>query len=65
MKAKDFVLLHYPNAKLVTIFKAQGFYYIILNNRSSEYFAKSNTESNAWVNAKKRIIAELNPKQPA
>lgn len=62
MTAQEFVKSHYPNARIESqvegmIKGLQTRYYLIRVNKGSMYFASGNSKSNAWVNAKKRILS--------
>lgn len=58
MTAKEFVKSKMPNAKAER-YKTNGneTYWLIRDGKNYMYFCEGNTESNAWVNAKKKIIA--------
>lgn len=61
MTAKDFVKQHYPNAKAES-HKPNGFaprYWLIRDGRSVMYMAEGETQSKAWVNAKKYVMNKL------
>lgn len=66
MTAKEFVKTHYPKAvserQVSGMIKGlQTVYYLIrIDRKSNGYFASGNSESNAWVNAKKKIIEKIN-----
>ena len=60
MTAKEYVKQHYPNAKSERqvsgrIKGMQRIYWLIRDGNQTMYLAEGKTESNAWVNAKKRI----------
>lgn len=64
MTAKEFVKEKYPNARSEKQIRGrvkglQEVYYLIRDGRSTGYLSSGNSESNAWVNAKKRILDEL------
>ena len=60
MTAKEFVKEKYPNARSEKQSKnTKEVYYLIRDGRNTMYMASGNSESNAWVNAKKRILDEL------
>lgn len=61
MTAKQFVRNMYPTARAEkqTTGKTKGFtrtYWLIRMAGATMYFSEGTSESNAWVNAKKRII---------
>ena len=61
MTAKEFVKDKMPNAiaerhKKGMIKELQEVYYLIRERGQTMYVAEGNTESNAWVNAKKFLI---------
>lgn len=61
MTAKEFVKQHMPNARAERHVQGRirGMgkpYWLIRNGRETMYFAEGKSESNAWVNAKQRII---------
>lgn len=59
MKAKDFVKQKMPLAKAERqTTRGKDQYWLIRNGRETMYFASGNSESNAWVNAKQRIIEQ-------
>ena len=63
MKAKDFVLQHYPTAKAERHLsgRIKGFrkpYYLIRIAGDVNYLSEGTSESNAWVNAKKWIMGK-------
>lgn len=60
MTAKEFVLQHYPTARAERqvsgrIKGMKTVYYLIRVRGESMYLAEGKTESNAWVNTKKKI----------
>lgn len=60
MTAKEFVKARYPKAKAERqvegrIKGLQKTYWLIRDGNNYMYMASGNTESNAWVNAKKKI----------
>jgi len=67
MKAKDFVLKKYPDAKCTTemlmgIFKRKRWFYIIGNTNGLGVMLgmSDKSESNAWVVAKQWILEDAN-----
>lgn len=65
MTAKEFVKNKMPNARAERHVKGmiKGFqevYWLIRNGRETMYFADGKSESNAWVNAKKKILEKEN-----
>lgn len=63
MTAKEFVKEKFPKAQAERqvqgrIKGLQEVYYLIRNGRETMYIASGNSESNAWVNAKKKILAQ-------
>lgn len=61
MTAKEFVKEKFPKARAERhvqgrIIGLQKTYWLIRNGRETMYMSSGNTESNAWVNAKKMII---------
>lgn len=61
MTAKEFVKERMPNAKVewYYAFNIKGFrekYWLIRDGNSYMYFAQGDSESNAWVNAKQKLI---------
>ncbi len=64
MTAKEFVKGKYPHAKAERhIEKKRGMskaYYLIRDGNQYMYMSSGKTESNAWVNAKKHILATEN-----
>lgn len=65
MTAKEFVKEKMPNAKAERhvsgrVKGMQSVYWLIRDGRDSMWFAEGTSESNAWVNAKKRIIERDN-----
>lgn len=61
MTAKEFVKSKMPNARAERHVRGmvkgmQGVYWLIRDGRQTMYFASGKSESNAWVEAKKRII---------
>lgn len=60
MTAKEFVKSHYPRAnKERHVGNDRKPYYLIRIGRESMWFASGDTESKAWVEAKKRIEVQL------
>lgn len=62
MTAKEFVKERFPDARAEKqvsgrIKGLQEIYYLIRNGRQTMYMASGKTESNAWVNAKKKILS--------
>ena len=58
MTAKEFVKSKYPNARSeshVTGFPRKR-YYLIRDGHAFMYMAEGDTESHAWMNAKKAIL---------
>lgn len=65
MTAKEFVKTKIPNARAERQVKGmikgmQEVYWLIRNGRETMYFADGKSESNAWVNAKKKILEKEN-----
>ena len=63
MTAKEYVKSKVPNAraekhKAGMIKGMQETYYLIRDGRNTMYMASGKTESNAWVNAKKFLLAK-------
>ena len=63
MKAKEYVKQRMPKARAERHRTGSGTsygetYWLIRDGRNYNYFSEGKTESNAWVNAKKRIIEE-------
>ena len=57
MKAKDFVKSRMPTARAERqTTRGKQSYWLIREGRETMWFADGNTESNAWMNAKKRIL---------
>lgn len=59
MTAKEYVKNHFPHARAERHVAGRiggTPYWLIRVDRNTMYFASGNSESNAWVNAKKRII---------
>jgi hypothetical protein len=61
MTAKEFVKSKYPKARAEKQITGGNTnfgeaYWLIRNGRESMYIASGKSESNAWVNAKKKII---------
>jgi hypothetical protein len=61
MTAKEFVKSKMPNARAERHVRGmikgmQEVYWLIRDGRQTMYFASGKSESNAWVEAKKRII---------
>ena len=61
MTAKEFVKSKIPNARAERHVRGkirgmQEVYWLIRDGRQTMYFASGKSESNAWVEAKKRII---------
>lgn len=59
MTAKEFVKSKMPNAKSERHVEGRVCgkpYWLIRNGREYMYFASGKTESNAWVNAKKKLL---------
>jgi len=60
MTAKQFVKNRLPKAKAERQVTNGGeVYWLIREGRNYFYLASGKTESNAWVNAKKHILAKL------
>ena len=63
MTAKEFVLKHRPNSVCEKRFgfalMAKYPYFIVREKPSDLPYADGNTESNAWMNAKKAVKLEL------
>lgn len=61
MTAKKFVRERMPNARAERqvsgmIKGMETVYWLIRDGRNTMYYAQGKTESNAWVNAKKKLI---------
>lgn len=61
MTAKEFVKSKMPNARAERHVRGmikgmQEVYWLIRDGRQTMYFASGKSESNAWVEAKKRIV---------
>lgn len=61
MTAKEFVKNKIPNARAERHVRGmikgmQEVYWLIRDGNNTMYFANGKSQSNAWVNAKKRII---------
>lgn len=59
MTAKEYVKSKMPNARAERHVEGQIIgkpYWLIRDGRNTMYFASGKTESNAWVEAKKRLI---------
>lgn len=57
MTAKEFVKSKLPQAKSERqVNGRQEVYYLIRDGKNTMYLAHGNSESNAWVNAKKKIL---------
>ena len=56
MTAKEFVLKNYPSARAEKQ-KTNGgeVYWLIRMGRATMYFSEGETQSKAWINAKKKI----------
>lgn len=59
MTAKEFVKSKMPNARAERHKQARGkTYWLIRNGRASMWFSCGDTESQAWVSAKKNIVGK-------
>ena len=68
MTAKEFVLEKMPRARAERQVRGmikglQEVYWLIREGRNTMYFASGKTQSNAWVNDKKKIIELENQTQ--
>jgi hypothetical protein len=63
MTAKEFVKEKFPNARVEKHVKGRIVgepYWLIRDGRATMYMAIGTSESNAWVNAKNKIIEKQN-----
>ena len=57
MTAKEFVKQQLPKARAERHeVKNGGTYWLIRNGRNTMYFAKGKNQSEAWMNAKKKLL---------
>ena len=60
MTAKEYVKQHYPSARAEKqVTNAHEVYWLIRPKSGEMYMADGKSESNAWVNAKKKILERI------
>ena len=61
MTAKEYVIKKMPNAIAEKYTHGKGCW--VIKNGTNHYFAIGNSETNAWVNAKKKFHEKIKPIQ--